>query len=215
MSNNIFRLLFDIKREVEGFHHFMHAVIPIRPMVWSMFSLRREETRRKQEGRKGAVLVIYYYPGTEKKYIYGGNWSKMSIIIFELSSNSQSSEGLWKPAKPITGSGRCPSISLLMSNGFPLVHGTLFQCGSPEAVSLLTSAADISRDDNRHTASWVIATALCGTGDYSETCTRCPGEGHNCWISAPRSSSFKMWKDILRYTRVTYCDESIVQKGLH
>lgn len=66
MSNNIFRLLFDIKREVEGFHHSLHAVIPIRQMVWSMFSLRREETWRKQEGRKGAVLVIYYYPGIEK-----------------------------------------------------------------------------------------------------------------------------------------------------
>lgn len=71
MSNNIFRLLFDIKREVEGFHHSLHAVIPIRQMVWSMFSLRREETRRKQEGRKGAVLIIYYYPGTEKKIYMG------------------------------------------------------------------------------------------------------------------------------------------------
>lgn len=71
MSNNIFRLLFDIKREVEGFHHSLHAVTPIRQMVWSMFSLRREETWRKQEGRKGAVLVIYYYPGTEEKNIWG------------------------------------------------------------------------------------------------------------------------------------------------
>jgi len=44
MSNNIFRLLFDIKREVEGFHHSLHAAIPIRQLVWSMFSLRREET---------------------------------------------------------------------------------------------------------------------------------------------------------------------------
>lgn len=69
MSNNIFRLLFDIKRQVEGFHHSLHAAIPIRQMVWSVFSLRREETQRTQEGRKGAVLVIYYYPGTEKKYM--------------------------------------------------------------------------------------------------------------------------------------------------
>lgn len=118
MSNNIFRLLFDIKREVEGFHHSLHAAIPIRQMVWSVFSLRWEETQRTQEGRKGAVLVIYYYPGTEKKNIWG-IWSKMSITIFKLSSNSQSSEGLWKPAKPITGSGRSPSISVLMSNGLP------------------------------------------------------------------------------------------------
>lgn len=71
MSNNVFRLLFDIKREVEGFHHSLHAAIPIRQMVWSVFSLRREETQRMQEGRKGAVLVIYYYPGTEKKKYTG------------------------------------------------------------------------------------------------------------------------------------------------
>lgn len=67
MSNNIFRLLFDIKREVEGFHHSLHAAIPIRQMVWSVFSLKREETQRTQEGHKGAVLVIYYYLETEKK----------------------------------------------------------------------------------------------------------------------------------------------------
>lgn len=73
--------------------------------------------QRTQEGRKGAVLVIYYYPGTEKKI--WGIWSKMSITIFKLSSNSQSSEGLWKPAKPITGLVRSPSISVLMSNGLP------------------------------------------------------------------------------------------------
>lgn len=49
------------------------------------------------------------------------------------------------------------------------MHGLLSHPGSPEALSLLTSAADISRDDNGHTASWLIATALCGTGDDGGT----------------------------------------------
>lgn len=194
MSNNIFRLLFDIKREAEGFHHFLHAVIPIRQMVWSLFSPRKEETQRMQEGCKGAALVIYYYPGTDDKKKLR-ILSKMSITIFKLSSNSQSWEGLWKPAKPITGSGRSASISLLMSNGLPPHAWSFVSCGSPEAVSLLTSAADISRDDNRHTALWLIATAFCGTGDDSETCARCPGEGHNCWISEAHSSSLETWKN--------------------
>ncbi len=117
MSNNIFRLLFDIKREVEGFHHSLHAVIPIRQMVWSMFSLRREETRRKQEGRKGAVLVIYYYPGTENKY--GGTDPKWAVQSSSCPPTLNHQRASKKPAKPITGSGRSLSISLLMSSGLP------------------------------------------------------------------------------------------------
>lgn len=162
MSNNICRLLSDIKREVEGFHHFRHAA---RSHQADGFEHALAETQR----------LGYLLPSED-----GKKWqicSKTSFTIFNLSSNSQSSEG---PAKPITGSDGRPSISLLMSNRLSPASGLLSHPGSPEAPSLLTSAADISRDDNGRAASWLIATALCGTGDDSGTRARRPGEGHDC-----------------------------------
>lgn len=67
----------------------------------------------------------------------------------------------WEPANPVTvegcGAGAYQCVSRTAAAILPR-HSPLSQLGSPEALSLLTSAADISRHDSGHIASWLIAT---------------------------------------------------------
>lgn len=172
VTNNIFRLLCDIERNEKDSHPLMHAEISIKKMI-----LRRQTQIVKMEKPEGGCdysLLLWdrRNTGASPKYVLQSTACPPTLNHRRVS---------WETANPVTvegcGAGAYQCVSRTAAAILPR-HCPLSELGSPEALSLLTSAADISRHDSGHISPWLIAKTYFRQRPQQDLCLQHRGRTH-------------------------------------